>query len=79
MIFHRTGHNTAELTRIELDLNRTDLLERRRDKIQALRDKFEKFELNPDPGAAQLLRQAALAHETNVEREFAACARAYLT
>jgi HNH endonuclease len=78
MIFHRVGRTAAELTRIELDLNRTDLMERRGSVLQGLRDKFEKFELNPDAAARQLLRDAALAHETKPDREFAACARSFL-
>jgi hypothetical protein len=77
-IFHRSGHAVAEYTHIELDLNRMDLLERRRDRLRALRDKFEKFDMNPDPALAQLLKNAALAYETSQDREFAACARAFL-
>ena len=79
MIFHRSGRAAAELTHIELDLNRMDLLERRRDRLRALHDKFEKFALNPDEAAAALLRDAALAYETEDEREFAACARSFLS
>ena len=78
MIFHRTGHAVAELTLIELELNRMDLLERRRDRLQALHDKFEKFDLNPNRAVAQLLKDAARAYEKEAEREFAACARAFL-
>lgn len=79
MMFHRTGHAAAELTIIALDLNRMDLMERRRDRLSALRDKFEKLELTNDPQAKTVLIEAAKQYEIHAEREYAACARNFLT
>lgn len=79
MILHIDRRAGAELTRTILDLNRIELLSKRKDRIDALANLFRRLETHPDDYERELLIRASLAHETKDESEFAACARSYLT
>lgn len=78
MISHRLGRVAAERTKIELDLNRIDLLERRRDRIEGLMDKLERLHGATDHAAKALLVNTLVQHETSPDKEFAACVRAWV-
>lgn len=78
MIFHREGRVSAEITRTVLDLNRIDLLNKRKDRLDDLANNIRRIQQHPEPAERELLLITALEHARSREREFAACARSFL-
>jgi uncharacterized protein (TIGR02646 family) len=78
MIFHREGRAAAEVTRTILDLNRMDLLNKRKDRIESLFNVLRRIGQHQEASERELMLRAAIDHEASKEREFAACSRAFL-
>lgn len=78
MMLHNDGCAVAELSRTVLDLNRMELINKRRERLDALADKLRRIEQHPEAGERQLLMEVTIAHETADEREYAACSRDFL-
>lgn len=78
MIFHKEGRAAAEVTRTRLDLNRTDLLARRKDRLDELVNNLRRIAAHTDEDERALMLDAALDHAVERQREFSACGTAYL-
>lgn len=78
MIVHRRGRIAAERTRIELDLNRTALMERRLEAVDRIVTYLDRLDLVEDPEAQKLIKDTVLKTETADDREYAACVRAFV-
>jgi 5-methylcytosine-specific restriction endonuclease McrA len=79
MVLHREGRAAAEITRTRLDLNRTDLLDKRRERLDNLTDKLRRIAQHPEVQERELLMKVAIESETSDDAEFAACVRDYLS
>jgi uncharacterized protein (TIGR02646 family) len=79
MIFCKEGRPAAELTDLTLDLNRGDLLERRRDRVKALNEFRTRLKSMQNSAQKTILLDAFHKFETQNEKEYAACAKAFLT
>ncbi len=78
MINHHLGRARAERTKVELDLNRTDLMEKRRERIDGLMDKLERLNATTNPLDKAFLANVILTIETAADKEYAACTRAWV-
>ena len=78
MILHRAGHDRAERTVMQLELNRIQLLERRADHIRRLRGLLDRLAATSDPEHHDFLERQIIEVETGDEKEYAACARAFI-
>lgn len=78
MIMHRTGRDKAEFTRITLELNRIDLLERRRGRLENFIKDLQRLFDKPKSAMRDLLIAAAIENETAGHQEYAACVRAHV-
>jgi uncharacterized protein (TIGR02646 family) len=75
MIWHRPGRARAQLTHMELKLNRTPLIERRKEKIDSIQTKLEQISFVADHDTRELLKRAFMETITKEDAEFAAMAR----
>ena len=73
------GNETAKLTLIELDLNRPDLMGRRKDHLEDLGRRLEEIVTARDDRTRAALIRALVETETKSTKEFATCTRAYVS
>lgn len=77
-IRHKDGRDIAELTHIELKLNRVDLLEKRHEKLLDLANHLERLGKNPDQSTRTLLVNAVKAAASAPDSEFSACLKSLI-
>jgi hypothetical protein len=79
MMFHREGGLTAEYTKTQLQLNRSDLMERRAERLDGINDKICRIRASAGaPEEKQRLIDTVIRFETEDDREYAACCRRFL-
>jgi uncharacterized protein (TIGR02646 family) len=78
MILHHDGRASAEVTRTILDLNRIDLLNKRKDRLDDIANVFRRIDKHDEADERTLMLQTAIDHHSSQEREFAACSRSFL-
>ncbi|MBN9257793.1 MULTISPECIES: HNH endonuclease [unclassified Mesorhizobium] len=78
MISHSPGSDVAEITHIELELNRAQLLERRHEKIKSLLTSLDRLANIADNQMRELLKNSIISHESSPEREFSACLKSLI-
>jgi hypothetical protein len=72
------GNERAKLTLTLLKLNRIELMEKRREKIDDLGRRLEEIVSAQNDATRRILIKALIEDETVKDKEFAACARAYV-
>ena len=78
MILHNEGSRIAETTRTVLDLDRVELINKRRERLEALTNRLRLINQHPENDERTLLIKVTVEHEAADEREYAACARDHL-
>jgi len=73
------GSEPAKLTLTELDLNRTSLMEKRKERLEDLGRRLEEILTTRDDTTRAALIEALVEGETTANKEFSACARAYIS
>jgi uncharacterized protein (TIGR02646 family) len=68
----------AKRTRIELDLNRKELLSQRGEQLAKIRSELVENRANPDANERRLTEEAIIAHYESSFSQFSACARHFL-
>jgi hypothetical protein len=67
------GSDLGKVTLVVLDLNRPDLMERRKEKLDALRDRLQTVLNTNDPTRRQVLLNALIEDAIDAKTEFSAC------
>jgi len=78
MLIEVAGVANAKRTRIELDLNRKELLSQRGEQLAKIRSELLENRANPDVTERSLTEEAIIAHYENRSSQFSACARHFL-
>lgn len=73
------GNEPAKLTLTQLELNRTALMEKRTDRLEDLGRRLEEILATGDDATRTVLTKALVEGETHSHKEFAACARSYVS
>lgn len=77
-MFHAPGNERAQFTLLTLQLNRPDLVERRKDEIDAIHRRVTEIQKTSTEELRRLLIQALLDDARNAKNEYAACATAFV-
>ncbi|RQV76633.1 hypothetical protein DF018_02240 [Burkholderia cenocepacia] len=78
LLMARPTCEAAAATERLLDLNRSDLFEKRREKIKNLAAQVEVYARTQDPTLKAILRRDIEDHETSADKEYAGLARQFL-
>jgi uncharacterized protein (TIGR02646 family) len=78
MISERDGIPNAKRTRIELDLNRKELLSQRGEFLARVRSEMLENRSNVDPAERKLTEEAIIHHYKDRSSQFSGCARHFL-
>ncbi len=79
MLFGRPGSAKGEITERLLGLNRVELLEKRRERLDNLLNQMRRLEETQDERIRELLLKTLINSELEDEREYAACARKFIS
>lgn len=79
LIFGRPGNDKGRFTETQLELNRAELVEKRRDRLENIRNQLDIYMRTTDPDLKKVLRRDMEKNELSGVNEYAAFSRQFLT